>query len=369
MVNNCCVPHYRRNYVGGEKVSVFRFPDDELLKMKWTRSIHRTNFTPTTYSRVCIKHFMSEDVLWETSMFDESTGKLITVKLPAPRLREGAVPSVFPERPSCTSVNARLEPEEKRRKKEMEQLEKCIRDSIEERRLYEEARSFKTLGDCFEKLQKCVYFGDFSFIKKKDKLLLCHIIADPFSVMKACVIIDRDLMLNVFMDHAELKKIGNFIFPMYVKDTNTVNEVLAGLTTLISDKPLPNSSMVDKLGVILQLLDSLNASDDFVDTVNFLTEKIKLMMSSKHSYRYRSETFVFCSIFFTISPHAYKFVRSSDMFQLPHPPTIRQVCASYNLSPQRDLTHNLAYSKTVFSTLKINERHVVLMMDEINVKS
>ncbi|XP_046399988.1 THAP domain-containing protein 2-like [Ischnura elegans] len=113
MVNKCCVPHCRGNYVGGEKVSVFRFPDDELLKMKWTRSIHRSNFTPTTYSRVCIKHFMSEDVLWETSMFDESTGKVITVKLPAPRLRKG-VPSVFPERPSCTSVKARLEPEEKK---------------------------------------------------------------------------------------------------------------------------------------------------------------------------------------------------------------------------------------------------------------
>ena len=212
-------------------------------------------------------------------MFDENTGKLIKVNLPVPRLREGAVPSVFPECPSyvSTSVKARLEPDEKRRTKEMEQLDKCISDSIEGRRLYEEARSFKTLGECFEKLQKFVSFGDLSIIMKSEKLLLCNIIPDQYPVMKECVVIGRYLMVTVFMSHAKLKKVGNCSFPMHVKDTNAINEVLAGLTLLISDKPVPNSSKTDKLGVILQLVDSLQTSEEFVDTVNFLTEQIALL--------------------------------------------------------------------------------------------
>jgi hypothetical protein len=52
MVNKCCVPHCRGNYAGGEKVSVFRFPEDKELKKKWIRSIPRENFIPTAYSRV-----------------------------------------------------------------------------------------------------------------------------------------------------------------------------------------------------------------------------------------------------------------------------------------------------------------------------
>ncbi|XP_046391479.1 THAP domain-containing protein 5-like [Ischnura elegans] len=145
MVNKCCVLHCRGNYAGGEKVSVFRFPEDDELKKKWIRRIPRENFIPTAYSRS------------ESSAFDEKTGKVITVKLPTPRLKAGAVPSVFLGCPSYLSSasSSREEPETKRLRLEMKHLERCIKDSEEERRLSEEKVKFKDSCELHNKLGEC----------------------------------------------------------------------------------------------------------------------------------------------------------------------------------------------------------------------
>lgn len=47
MVNICAVPNCKN-----AKATLFKFPNSEELQKKWTRAIHRDNFSPTKHSRV-----------------------------------------------------------------------------------------------------------------------------------------------------------------------------------------------------------------------------------------------------------------------------------------------------------------------------
>ena len=65
----CCVPNCRSGYdahdteetEGQSTLSFHRFPLKEPLKSIWLRSIHRNDFTPTSYTRVCSVHFCNDD--------------------------------------------------------------------------------------------------------------------------------------------------------------------------------------------------------------------------------------------------------------------------------------------------------------------
>jgi hypothetical protein len=73
MPEKCCVPECRSNYLSEKKdyVSMFKFPSLKRaeLRDKWLRNIPRKDFTPSSLSAVCIKHFRQEDVI----TFDEFT--------------------------------------------------------------------------------------------------------------------------------------------------------------------------------------------------------------------------------------------------------------------------------------------------------
>ncbi|XP_035226849.1 THAP domain-containing protein 2-like [Stegodyphus dumicola] len=96
----CCVTGCRGNYKGTEKVHTFSFPKNDALRERWLRNIPRKDFSATPYSRVCHKHFQPDDLIWETSAFDEKNGKIIKASLQRPKLKEGAFPSIFDGCPS-----------------------------------------------------------------------------------------------------------------------------------------------------------------------------------------------------------------------------------------------------------------------------
>lgn len=70
------------------------------------------------------------------------------------------------------------------------------------------------------------------------------------------------------------------------------------------------------------------------------------------------------SLLHTISPHAYKFLRSKQYLILPHRRTIERLCAK-----MPNISHDQAlYLKKRVSFLEENEKIVTLMVDEIYIK-
>nr|CAH7752851.1 unnamed protein product [Callosobruchus chinensis] len=88
------------NYAKGERVHVFSFPTDTELRKRWISAVHRENFLPTQNSRVCQLHFEKNNILWESSFYDERMGVRVTAPLKNPRLKPEAVTNIFPNCPS-----------------------------------------------------------------------------------------------------------------------------------------------------------------------------------------------------------------------------------------------------------------------------
>jgi len=73
MVYKCCVPECSSNYDSTtEKVSVFSFPTDEVMKRRWINSLRReTTFVPSKHSRVSI--------FWNSITISTNFGNLIFI--------------------------------------------------------------------------------------------------------------------------------------------------------------------------------------------------------------------------------------------------------------------------------------------------
>ena len=101
MPTNCCVPlctkKDKRDKDTGEKISFFRFPDDDALRKQWLHAIRRDvgpHFVIKEGTRVCSRHFKPEDL-------KRSLNNKVSYK-------PGAVPSVFAWK--CSSPEKRPPP-------------------------------------------------------------------------------------------------------------------------------------------------------------------------------------------------------------------------------------------------------------------
>ncbi|XP_054922900.1 uncharacterized protein [Dermacentor andersoni] len=132
MPGKCCVPRCNGNYKTGPKVHVFSFPKIDKVRKAWIRAIPRENLVVSANSRVCERHFKTEDIVRKTSYIDEATGRTVTASLSHVRLRPDAVPTVFPDCPSYLSREGtrREDPESKRMRLDSAALEKVLAKSI-----------------------------------------------------------------------------------------------------------------------------------------------------------------------------------------------------------------------------------------------
>ena len=92
MVNRCCVGGCSCTYADG--VSLFKFPQDDLLFNEWVKQVRRTRVKwagPDKYSLVCSKHF-TEDCFDNTRLLRQQCGwKLQRLRV----LNSTAVPTIF----------------------------------------------------------------------------------------------------------------------------------------------------------------------------------------------------------------------------------------------------------------------------------
>ncbi|XP_049269019.1 uncharacterized protein LOC119382267 [Rhipicephalus sanguineus] len=309
MPNKCCVPQCRGNYDSTYKVRVFRFPQDDELRRKWLRAIPRDSFIPSQYSRVCELHFAPEDITQEASYIDEETGRTVTAPLLSPRILPGVIPSKFPSCPAFLSKECarRESPDSKRQ---------LSRQHLQNQRKHLAVTKRQTQGRQMRNL--CV---------------------PPTASSKRVV--------TEFLDSVE------------AWDTNVA----------YSPTKRHTDEIVEAISFLLSKL-STPTQEDNGHAIQFLTEQLKLLSKNKVRRRYSTQFMVFCCLLFTISPHAYKFMRSYGTITMPHPMTIRSICSSHGMNPQLENEGStfLRYMKTRISDLDERQRAVTLMLDEIHIK-
>ncbi|XP_055928146.1 uncharacterized protein LOC129959352, partial [Argiope bruennichi] len=134
------------------------------------------------------------------------------------------------------------------------------------------------------------------------------------------------------------------------------------------NKSLLNSDIVSQ---IHSFMDNLNITqENLTNVVAFIKEQSALIIQNEHSKIYSTEMMIFCSLFYSMAPHAYKFVRKSGYILLPHPVTLRNICIPINTCPQSEQTelHFLRYIKQKLQFIVSADKNVILQIDEMHVK-
>ncbi|KAH7953539.1 hypothetical protein HPB49_009731 [Dermacentor silvarum] len=328
----CCVPRCRGNYTGDTKVHVFKFPRDQALRDAWIHAVPRENLTVTEHSRVCELHFMDEDIIRDATHTDQATVRVMKVPLSHVRLRPDAVPSKFPNHSSYLSRKTarREDPDSKRARIENAALQKAIAESNDAFIRAREEDKVNSVSELANHLRsQGMKFWD--VIERNERLLLIHIVDDEAPWLKYSVCVKGDLSVTLHVMKTAVKKLGaNLCVPEIANSKRGMVELLEGIEKWDCD--LMSNSVAEICEAVCLLLDQLCTSqaEDDANCIQFLKEQVTLHLSKKQRRRYSADFMMFCCMVFSISPHAYAFVRSHGSITLPHPMTIRSVCSSYD---------------------------------------
>ncbi|KAH9382580.1 hypothetical protein HPB48_010346 [Haemaphysalis longicornis] len=373
MPGKCCVPRCNGNYDSGPRVHVPAFPKDELAGQRWIRAIPRDNLSVSKHSKVCERHFKPDDILREGSHVDEVTGRTVTAPLSQVRLRPDAVPTIFPSCPSYISKQEtrREDPEAKRTRLDAASLQKALAQSVLTARNEEEADKIH----CVQDLIVCVSSMHSKFwhaIETNGNLILLHITDDEAPSIKYSVVVKQDLTITLHVAKTAVRRLGcDLLVPVVADSKRVVLEFLDGVEQY--DSGLNGSSEDsdnDARATIISLLEKLSQQEEKAPGMKLLIEQVNLHFVKKERRRYSVDFMVFCCLLFTVSAHAYRFLRSHGSLILPHPRTVRSVCSSFGMSPhneQQDAAF-LSYIAKKIGDLSEDQRHVTLMVDEIHIK-
>lgn len=357
----CCVPGCKGNSKGGPRVHCFSFPSDEGLYRKWIDAIPRLNFIPTKTNRVCHLHFPDKHIMRTMSQKDSRTGKVFTWDLMRPRLKCGAIPSLFPNSSNASEEEDPLEIKE-------ELVEVVEVKSEPESSGYSE---FSSVRDYAKFL---ALFNDFEApvnwfaVTEEQRVIIFKLVFNPGPLTSYAVAVNSNLKLETFLYGQQISICANnFKTPTALKNLDQISELLEVIDNEGSGD-LNNNNEISKgiFNHVTSVLGDVMGED--TDKIAVINEQLKLHTCPKAKYRYSSKIMVFSSIIFTISPQVYQFIRHSGFLILPHPHTVKSICNKFlpDSPKQRHLVPS--YVRNMLKTLNLNERFVILLMNEIDVK-
>lgn len=193
--------------------------------------------------------------------------------------------------------------------------------------------------------------------------------------MKYLVVVREDMTVTLHLVKTPITKLGSHLqVPAVAESKRTVmrflEDVENGNCNLNSGSQGLDEEICEMIRLLLAKLSGTSTVDK-VHIIQFLTEQWKLFSEKKEQRRYSADFRVFCCLFFTISPHAYKYVRRHGSICLPHPMIIRRICSSYGTNPQQEHQSQTFLSSDMESRIHIlddRQRFVTLMVDDIHIK-
>ncbi|KAH8029615.1 hypothetical protein HPB51_002068 [Rhipicephalus microplus] len=205
-----------------------------------------------------------------------------------------------------------------------------------------------------------------------DKVLFLNFDSQEAPTVRFSVIVSADLIVKVFVGDVQLNKLGTLLLPVYLCDLREINKVLIAVQTLAGNFSDSEERLQIVMKKTVEKLDEL-ASQSFphqwqVEVVKFVKQQVGILMST--TTRYPVDLLVFASLVFTISPHAYRFIKSTSKLKLPHPDKIRRACGSYRVNPcsEQEDAFFLSYAKMLAVGMDDHKKTVTLVMDEIHLQ-
>ncbi|XP_035223260.1 LOW QUALITY PROTEIN: uncharacterized protein LOC118196010 [Stegodyphus dumicola] len=210
--------------------------------------------------------------------------------------------------------------------------------------------------------------GSWNCIKRAQEAIFLIIELTQCPEINISALINEKLELSVYIGKTELKKFNNLTLPASV---GNVDEVISILNALLSYEFKSDVQNL-RINSVCETLENIEEQYDEnkQKAIQFIREQLTLINTSKENLRYSPESMILFSILCTISPHAYKFLRSSGCILAPHPRTIQRLCSSLVANPQNEQCEEdfLKHLKKKSPVLQECDRRVTMMIDEIHIK-
>nr|CAI5866916.1 unnamed protein product [Callosobruchus analis] len=223
------MPGCNGNYSAAEKVHVFSFPSEEVLRQKWASAIHRDNFMVAKNSSVCERHFAQESTLWISSYYDKSTGKTLAVPLLRPRLKADAVLSHLPKCPQYLSKNViyRKSREEKLLDIEKNKLLKALAESIDDFAVHKEKTMFESYTQ-FLIILKSWQCPDCCVMACRDKVVTFKINCIDAPILTHSITMDKNLKSETYLctNRLSLNITHNLKTPCSLNDITDLDDII-----------------------------------------------------------------------------------------------------------------------------------------------
>ncbi|XP_040574387.1 uncharacterized protein [Lepeophtheirus salmonis] len=325
MVNKCVVIGCRSGYnlkknethsEVKEDISFHRFPKDQILREKWIRNLSRKNYTPSSHSVLCSKHFDVQD--FEQQYLYQNPKELNSKNIKCSnKLKQGSVPSKFPNLPKETKT---LTPSRSERATSSARHQRQLERLNTQAKEFYQKNNIQSLDDLEKKLGKATLPSQVSMIKQEGKLYLITIGMSKFGTQELSfsLEINEDLSFTACVNGFKLKK-NRF---GHILKTNTF-EHLFEVINLVAFLKSPDCDVEDKskvLGKACKIIESV--IPDFKEkekkSLSFLNEQLSLcVIPYKQSRRYSSSLISIASNWKETSPKLYRKFLQEDLLSLP----------------------------------------------------
>lgn len=282
-----------------------------------------------------------------------------------------AVPTIFEGCPKyfSSSPTLRESPCQKKVRLDNKHLAISISESVKTKKEHEKKYMFSNCAGLLNCLN-CIKVSEFWVKIIDERVMFMNIEYVPYPKINCSIIIDENLQISVFHKEIKLTKLGKYNFPFKIDNIFDVENILQIMENLysLSTKKVNVNNILNLIEDALLLLSELIQDDDKL--ISLICEQIKFLKCKKFQRRYSPEFLILNTILHSISPHAYRFLYNSKYLIIPHPSTLKRLCAAYNIDPQNEQSDDnfLSYIKGKWPFLKDEDKTVILLIDEIHLK-
>ena len=288
MPNKCCAVGCQSGYYEKDAaISFHKFPKDLDLCNTWLQAIDRKNFTPTSNTRLCSKHFSAINFVCERNDTNLTRKKKKSYDLEKRYLKSDAIPTLFENK-----MFERMEVINFHRSKnslaERRHDSYCVQ-LLNQIKLSDELDKITSISDAQMKMEKCDTIpSGFTLLNAQDRIHILLIdTTTSCAKVKGCIYVDNNLLVKVYINDA-LVNLTDLGMDMVSAD-GKLNRLSQIINLMAAVKVRCTCDIeVDHLQNALDSLRALNiAEDKQVDyqicKVDFIIDQLKMLRSKNRN--------------------------------------------------------------------------------------
>ena len=327
----------------------------------WIARVPRENWNPKENANIflCERHFMPSDIINGSMDSNSRRKKNKTSKLYQNRIKEDALPCIWPDLPAHLTKVITPRPTSFSSSGSRRENAKRLFEEVEQDRISQD--TFSSLEELILKEAQLVFPSDLYKVVSDSYIIFYKLdVNADIPMLIYSVKVHSDLSINL---HFENEKISySHISGIKECEMNTctsLNTIFSYLES-IPKKQVSDDELVDE---IIHKLEYSSFSEN--KKVGFLIEQLILLLKKPNARRYSLSMLAMTVLIQRISPACYKQLYNDGFLTRPSPGHLRRLCSSIDVDSMTLNESAIAYITARFKRLPEKDRLVSVLLDEV----